>query len=305
MNGMTIDHEGRVFRIDDQGMPKSRSGFTISLPSARHIIIMVNGFDYDPTETSEDNPHLTLFKEWNGHISAIQEEHWDCFGFGWYSAELEPGSWVGGLLRLHWNPYRWGWELAGKAGGILAKMIAARLAADDGAEICIVAHSMGARVALSALTQLPRSAVKRVLLLNGSEYSQTAKVVSLYTNSDVLNVVVKADDVLSKLGSIFAPEEFIENVVGQSGLCDPPHTWLDICLDNTGVKEKTRAGGYLDLCGDNPDSIGDHWYSYTHEPNWFLFRDFLSGTLAIDGLRNMINPPVAPQQVPSEANNVG
>ena len=293
MNGMTVDHEGRVFAIDDQGMPKSRSGFTISLPSARHIIIMVNGFDYDPTETGEDNPHRTLFVDWSDNIHAFAAHEWECFSFGWYSAELQPASWMGGLVRGYWNPYRWGWELAGKAGGILAKTIEPRLD-DSGSDIRIIAHSMGARVVLTALAQLPRSSVKRVLLLNGSEYSQTAWVVAHYTEAHVLNVVVEADDVLSKLGSVFAPQEFIESVVGQSGLADSPDSWLDIRLDHPEVQRRASACGYDELRGDNPKKIADHWYTYTHKPNWKLFGDFIGGGARLSDLRDIADPPPEP-----------
>ena len=158
MSGLTVDHEGRVFAIDNKGMPKARSGFSVPLPSTSRILIMVNGFDYDPTESGDDNPHRTLFKEWEAKFRELTSTEWACFGFGWYSAELEPSSWLGGLIRTHWNPYRWGWELACRAAGILAKTIQNRLNTSN-AEICIIAHSLGARVALSALTQLPRDSV--------------------------------------------------------------------------------------------------------------------------------------------------
>ena len=251
MSGLTVDHEGRVFAINKKGMPKARSGFSVPLPSTSKILIMVNGFDYDPTESGDDNPHKTLFKEWESKFREQVSNEWECFGFGWYSAELEPSSWLGGLIRTHWNPYRWGWELAGRAAGILAQTIQSRLNTSND-EICIIAHSLGARVTLSALAQLPRDSVRRVLLLNGSEYSQSSKVVATYTDSTVLNVIVKADDVLNKLGSVFAPEAFIKSVVGQSGIENPPDNWLDICLDDPNVQERASAAGYKNLQGRQP-----------------------------------------------------
>ena len=268
--GMTVDHEGRVFAIDDEGMPRSRSGFSVPLPRADKIVVMVNGFDYDPTEKGDDNPHRTLFEDWSRRVSA-EDEEWRCFGFGWYSAELEPQSWLGSLIRGHWNPYRWGWELSEKAGGILAGVIHSHLRVEPQSEICIIAHSMGARVALCALGQLETGCVRRTLLLNGSEYSQTARRIARYTECSVLNVVVEADDVLGKLGRVFAPEAFIEAVVGQAGLLDPPDNWLDIRLDDEATRDRAKESGYADLQGDNPDRIADHWYSYTHDPNWGLF----------------------------------
>lgn len=275
MSGLTVDHEGRIFAIDEEGMPRARSGFSVRLPMEPRIVVMVNGFDYDPTEHSNDNPHQTLFREWASKIRELSTDEWECFGFGWYSAELEPSSWLGGLTRSHWNPYRWGWDLAGRAAGVLAQTIQNRLNASND-DICIIAHSLGVRVALSALAQLPSDAVRRVLLLNGSEYSQSAKVIATYTDSQVLNIIVKADDVLNKLGSVFAPEAFIKAVVGRSGIENPPVNWVDVCLDDPDVQEWAAACGYPDISGDNPGNIADHWYSYTHEPNWPLFADFIT-----------------------------
>ena len=293
MAGLTVDHAGCIFAIDKEGMPRARSGFSVPLPSTRKIIIMINGFDYDPTEHSDDNPHQTLFREWGERVQTLAGDDWECFGFGWYSAELEPSSWLGGLIRGYWNPYRWGWELAGQAAGILAKAIQSRLDGSN-AEICIIAHSLGARVALSALAQLPSDSVMRVLLLNGSSYSQSSKVIATYTDSHVLNVIVKADDVLNKLGSVFAPEAFIEAVVGQSGIENPPVNWLDICLDDPDVQARATACGYDNIRGDNPNNIADHWYSYTHADNWPLFCDFLGGTRSLSDLCDIASPTSRP-----------
>ena len=303
MAGLTVDHEGRIFAINEKGMPRARSGFSVPLPSAPKVLIMVNGFDYDPTEHSDDNPHQTLFEEWRESVQKYTDDDWECFGFGWYSAELEPGSWLGGLVRAHWNPYRWGWELAGNAAGILAQAIQKRL---DGpsAEICIIAHSLGARVVLSALSQLPSESVARVLLLNGSEYSQSSKVIATYTDSHVLNVIVRADDVLNKLGSVFAPEAFIKAVVGQSGIHNPPDNWLDICLDDPGVQARATTCGYDNIRGDNPDNIADHWYSYRHVDNWPLFCDFLSGRLSLSDLYKIACPMSRPASRDAERKRV-
>ena len=289
MAGMTVDHEGRIFAIDKEGMPRARSGFSVPLPLAPRILVMINGFDYDPTERGDDNPHQTLFREWGAKFRGLVSNDWECFGFGWYSAELEASSWLGGIIRAQWNPYRWGWDLAGKAAGVLAHTIQSRLDRSE-AEICIIAHSLGARVALNALSQLPNDSVKRVLILNGSEYSQSSKVVARYTNAHLLNVVVKADDVLNKLGSVFAPEAFVKAVVGQSGIYNPPINWLDICLDDPEVQVRAAACGYDNIRGDNPANIADHWYSYTHKENWPLFLDFLGGTRSLSHFRNISGP---------------
>ena len=110
----------------------------------------------------------------------------------------------------------------------------------------------------------------------------------------MLNVTVRADDVLNKLGSVFAPEAFIKSVVGQSGIENPPDHWLDICLDDEGVQERASAASYKNLRGDNPNNIADHWYSYRHADNWPLFCDFLNGMRSLSQLRDIALPPPEP-----------
>ena len=293
---MTLDHESRVFDIDDNGRQKKRSGFNVPISTEVPTVIMVNGFDFDPTEEGEDNPHQALFKdEWRPEIGKFADPDWDVFGFGWYSAELEHSSWAGTLLHGRWNPYRWGWDLAERAGGILAKTIGW----DEGLDrptpkqtlpdVYIIAHSLGSRVALEALGQLQPNRVKRMLLLNGAEYSQTAKRVSAYSEAEVLNITVDTDDVLQKMGTVFAPEAFISSVVGRSGIMNPPDRWFDIQLDDRKLQKKALAAGYEDIRGNNPKKYMDHCYSYLHKPNWRLFGDFVSGEQAIGDLRSSLS----------------
>ena len=133
--------------------------------------------------------------------------------------------------------------------------------------------------------QLQANRVKRVLLLNGAEYSQTVKRVSADSEAEVLNVTVNTDDVLQKMGTVFAPEAFISSVSGRSGIMNPPDRWLDIQLYDNKLQKKAAAAEYDDLQGNNPKKYMDHWYSYLHKPNCRLFGDFVSGKQPIGDLR--------------------
>ena len=100
--------------------------------------------------------------------------------------------------------------------------------------------------------------------------------------------MVDADDVLHKLGSVFAPEAFIQSVVGRSGIQNAPRHWLDLQLDGVGVKSDAAMALYPGLRGDNPDKLMDHWYSYLHKPNWKLFGDFLNCSAKLDEIRGIL-----------------
>ncbi|MGF1560773.1 MAG: hypothetical protein ACFB3T_01190 [Geminicoccaceae bacterium] len=282
MLGLSLDAAGRIHAIDDDGMP---AGKLDRLPSlTKPTLIMVHGFNFDPFERGGDNPHRNLFAElWRpqlAEIAPIRRGEWDVFAFGWYSGEVrEAEGWAGAWMNGRFNPYRWAWDLAENAGGVLADLIGWG-PEDDPArtypEIMVMAHSLGSRVALEALHQLPPHRVSRVLLLNGAEYAQTAKVVAAYTRADVMNIHVRTDDVLDKLGETFAPERFMAAVVGRDGIRQPPPHWVDVQLDSPDTQTYGRRFG-LELEGDDPREYSDHWYSYKHVPNWRLYRAFLAG----------------------------
>jgi hypothetical protein len=300
MLALTVDDNGELFRADDRGLPARTVKGPPQLSGEKPVIILVNGFNFDPTEDGKDNPHQTLFaQKWRPMLEMIPEVargDWDVVSFGWYSAELELPSWIRAWVYGRRNPYRWGWDLALRAAGTLAHVIGW----DEGlerttrprptlAEVTLIAHSLGSRVVLAALRQLQPLRVRRVLLLNGAEYSQTARVTAAYTHAQVLNIVVQSDEVLKTFGRTFAPERFIDNVVGRDGIIGPPPHWADVQLDSPAVQAKAAAAGWPDLQGNRSGARLNHWHSYEHAPNWALYNSFLGGTVDAADLNRILN----------------
>ena len=227
-------------------------------------VVLVHGFDYDPSARSLDNPHwqgaegLGSFARWRRDLAPGRAP---VLGFGWYSV---PAG-LRGLLRAWWNRrwmrYRYAWDLAEEAGQALAVMLR-RL----GGPVDVLCHSLGSRVVIQALAADLALPVKNIVFMNGAEFRKPAAVCAR-ENSHVrfVNLVVPADDVLAK------------PPIGLEGLGPgAPTNWTDIALDDPEVQLWGARHGWH-LQGDNPKKWADHWFTFRHQGNHGLIRAALAG----------------------------
>lgn len=226
-------------------------------------IILVHGFLYDPSASNKNNPYDTLFKEWGEQLKGFH-----VVPYGWFSVPSGVVNLVRAWKHGHWNRYRWAWALAKKESDNLVKII------NSIGPCNVIAHSLGTRVVLQAIKN--KANIHTALFLNGAEYSGTAQIIAENAPSvQFHNMYVHEDDVLRSMGR-FAPPIFKKNIfIGQAGLGVRLHNWKDYQLDSEKLHQWGDENGY-DLRGDNPDSIGDHWYSHRWLPNWDLYRDILT-----------------------------
>lgn len=83
--------------------------------------------------------------------------------------------------------------------------------------------------------------------------------------------IVPSDGVL-RIPGRFAPG-FGGDFVGNTPLgALAPANWTDLPLDDELFKIKLFGSHGWRVAGDNPDQIGDHWYSFENENNWPLYR---------------------------------
>lgn len=239
-------------------------------------LIAVHGFQFDPKSRRADNPHARLFPLWEQLFEGRTLIRW-----GWYSV---PQSWktvLGAWARGYRNRYTWAWELAEHEAAALAVQLAGAAGQVD-----VVCHSLGSRVVVEALRRFrAQSNVRRVLILNGAEYSASGRqVAELHPDTLFFNAVTSADDVLNKLGR-FAPG-IGGDFLGNAGM--PPDAllpnWYDIRLDRPEWRAWADTTGGWKVEGDNPRSIGDHWHTYEHGPNWGLWRWLMGGRMSRDAL---------------------
>lgn len=295
--GFSLDHRGRLYRIDaTTGMPGAKLDLPeviCQTPLERPTIILLHGFNYDPFSSGIRNPHQSVFRTWGDHLQEFNQmldEPWDIMGFGWYSGNPAwrgwPRSWTAGYL----TPYTYAWGLALRAAVVLARLIGWS-ASDDGKgspPVMVIAHSLGTRVAVQTLKDVAPDRIARTLFLNGAEYSQNAAVAASYSKSEILNIMVDTDDILSMLGEHFAPGGPFQAVLGRAGILNPSERWLDLKIDDERLIKAAVAALYADISGDDPKDYWDHSFTYRHPPNWKLYRDFLAGRKAVQQLRRAL-----------------
>lgn len=228
-------------------------------------LIMVHGYNHDPRIAKYDpNRPGGNFDVW----PKIFPER-ACLGLSWHSGIMfRDGfrAWANG----HFTTYAWAYsDLAVDAARRLHEL------ARNLGPIDVVAHSLGTRVVLLAAARSP-TMFGRVVMLNGAETVQAAlPLLRAAVGVEFLNVAVREDDVLRRMGARFEPRFGRHGCIG-NGIGTPPDNVTQVILDDP--LDPMRLP-FPDLRGDNPDSYGDHDYSWKHEGNYELYRTFLRGEL--------------------------
>ncbi len=265
----------------------------------------------DPKDT--DNPHGRIF-HFNDNVSeevrhhttswplrlGFQEhdrgEHGLAVAFGWYS---QPGF-ASSLISHFENFYARAYDLAEDASWPLLRVLRAlsKLDALAGKPIDIFCHSLGSVVVIRALAtaaehDLPLlRRIGRVIVLGGSEYCDEARTMYSFVRDSLqrqgidqddepcfYNIVSRENAVLDILAENFGPRGFFSNtqVIGHNGLKNSKHAerWIDLQIDGEDLTAWLREPHGLDISGDNPGEMWDHWYYYTHRGNMDFYTRIL------------------------------
>ena len=233
-------------------------------------LLMVHGYNHDPKEEKH-----SPFRE-GGNFDVwpkIFTDH-ECEPVAWYSG-IQFEDTLKAFKAKHPTTYRWSYlDLAPEAARGLLTLGEGRTGLD------VVAHSLGTRVVLLAIKKRPEMFGK-VLLLNGAEiWREAIPVIEKHPDIQFLNIAVREDDVLARMGAKAAPGEGPKHCIGNG--CPPGMRWLpnfdEVILDDEYDQNYFATKGYPDLEGDGP-SYGDHSFSFLHKPNHKLFRAFFRGEL--------------------------
>ena len=225
-------------------------------------VVFVHGFQYDPRTFGPDHPEYHTYPRWREML-----QNREVVPFRWFSNPSLWDAWKKGYR----NHYRLAWALAAEASWRLQGVLMSIQGRVD-----IVCHSLGSRVTLRAVKDCGH--IDKVLILNGAEYSRTGEILSnLCFRTRFYNVVVPTDDVLNTLAR--AAPGVGGDFLGNHGVPDSRSNWQDLVLDDDESPAHAWAEdhGLPYPKGDNPRSVGDHWYSFENEANWPLYRAVLSG----------------------------
>lgn len=279
---------------------------------AQPLLIMVHGFLFDPRQTvspqpeDTDNPHSRLYHFLDGDQDAEIRHHtsswprWMGFdaddhtgktglavAFGWQS---QPGF-ASSLIEHFQNFYSRAYEMGGHAAWVLANTIAHLAELQPGKPIDFLCHSLGSRVVIRAIALIGKhrpeliNRLGQVIILGGAEYVVEAQLMMrrLYESGaknlpSFYNIVSRENDVLDKLGENFGPRTFGNtNVIGHNGLDVkfPGGHWIDLQIDKAQMQEWMKKHKKLNISGDQPGNVWDHWYYYTYRDNMALYHAIL------------------------------
>jgi hypothetical protein len=254
--GLVLDRE-RLLRKLDQ------------LPAKAPVVVMIHGWRYAPG-FARDCPHGSILSmdppaddrravSWPRHLG-LDGTHGLGIALGW-NAKCDP-------WRAH---LRAGWT-----GAALAE-IARTVHRASGRPIHVIAHSMGARVALSALSQVSPGQIGRLILLAAAE-TRGRTLAALATPAgkavDVINVTTRENDLFDacfEWGIHFG----LRTSIGQ-GLGRNHPGWHDLWIDQPRTLAGLAALGHP--LADPPRRIC-HWSPYLRPGTIALYRALLDGRL--------------------------
>lgn len=254
------------------------------LPRGAPITILIHGYRYDPARRGSD-PHRQIYafrdeqtcrkiRSWPLGLGFTRHNDAGgglCIGFGW-PAHLPHLS---TLLKHGRTGFAQVYETAPDYGAQLAGFIDLIHGLAPSHQVDILAHSLGARVALSSLPGVSR-APGRIVLLGAAEYRSAARSflqeIRTTERPEIYNVTARFNDLYDAMFETFAPRrDWSDRALGV-GIGEPLPNWLDIQLDRADVATWINERGvplrmtHTRFC---------HWSFYTRGGAFGVYRAIL------------------------------
>lgn len=268
------------------------------LPVLRHalsrdpgpVTVMIHGYKYQPGHALHC-PHSSIFARrpapgqprvvsWPRHLG-LRGQPGEGLGisFGWQAR--------GSIWQAHRH--------AAAAGEALAELLADLRRLAPARPVNLIAHSLGARVALRAIASADPGTVNRAILLAAAEYAGTARR-ALETpaalQTQVLNVTSRENDLFDFLSErLIAPDSpGPDHMLGQ-GAPDLPNL-VTLQLDDPDSLRALRRAGFPIR---PPERLVCHWSPYLRPGVFPLYRAVFAGDMALSRLRALLPAETAPR----------
>jgi Protein of unknown function (DUF726) len=241
-----------------------------ALPPGAPVTVMMHGFRFTPYEP-ENCPHGTLFAatpaplgrrtpSWARRLGLMRDGGPGAglaIGFGWRAN--------GTIWQAH--------DRAAEAGLALATLVA-RLRAAGAGPVGLIGHSLGGRVALSALPHLTPGDIGRIALLSAAEFQEPAAAALASPAgraAEVLNITSRENDAFDLMF-----EMLIGGPLRRRGLTLAAGLRLPnvatVQIDCPAHRAALRALGFPTAA---PISTICHWSAYLRPGLFPLYRAFL------------------------------
>lgn len=265
--------------LTDQGLAldaRQLSRALDALPEDAPVVAMVHGWRYAPG-LGPDCPHETILAPDPLHTQSPRVTSWP------RPLGLDGQRGLG--IALGW-PARCGLRTAHgraeQAGRALAEVAALVQRLAPRRRLHVIGHSMGARVALSALAQAPAGSMGRLILLTGAEARGPAAA-ALHSpagrSANVINVATRENDLFDALWE-WGVHLGLRTSIGQ-GLGRVQAGWHDLWLDDPATLSALSRRGF-DVA-PVPGRVC-HWSPYLRAGALPLYRALLDGRLPVDAL---------------------
>lgn len=253
------------------------SGGLAVLPPGAPIVVMIHGYRFRPG-VAGDCPHEHILSlnptpgvrrviSWPRHLGLAADQAGMAVAFGWPSR---------GSLR---DCYARAAHVSAHLAILIAKL---RTFAPD-RPVDVIAHSLGARVALSALPLLAAGDVGRMILLSAAELRRTATCAmqsAAGEAAEVLNVTSRQNAVFDAMLEAALSLGLARSLGG--GLVRPLPNWTDLRIDRPATLAALAERGYP---LDPPGRGICHWSPYLRPGVFPLYRAILQRRVSPAALR--------------------
>jgi pimeloyl-ACP methyl ester carboxylesterase len=256
-------------------------------PALRHalqadpgpVTIMMHGFKYHPGHPLHC-PHGSLMAR-RPNTENRRIVSWPAR----LGMHRQPGEGLGISLGWAARGSIWGAHARAEvAGHALADLIRYIHAIAPGRPVNLIAHSLGARVALSAITASNRGAICRAILLAGAEYGETARTAldsEGGASTEILNVTSRENDLFDfMMERLIPPQRRGDKMLG-SGLLRHQRL-VTLQLDDMRSLNALRRFGFPVA---PPERLICHWSAYLRDGVFPLYRAILNGDMSLEALR--------------------
>ncbi len=248
-------------------------------PPNAPVVVMVHGFRFAPGAQG-NCPHL--------HIFSMTPPGGDRTAVSWPGQLAQAGQ-AGLTIALGW-PARGSLVAASlrarTAGRALADLAALVRQIDPARQLDVIAHSLGARVALCALHHAEPGAFRRMILLAGAETLRPATAAMATPAGQavqVINVTTRENDLFDFLFEWLGMAG-LDTSIGQ-GLRRHVPNWLDLQIDQAATRAILADFGHALPA---PLARICHWSPYTRAGTFALYRALLTGGLSLADLRALL-----------------
>ena len=259
--GLTVDWDRLARKLD-------------ALPPGAPVVAMIHGWRYAPGIVA-DCPH--------GSILSLDPPAGDRRAISW-PRHLGLDGQAGLGIALGWPAKCDPWRAhlrACRTGAALAT-IARQVHALSGRPLQVIAHSMGARVALAALPLVEPGQISRIILLAAAE-TRGGALAALATPAgravEVINVTTRENDLFDAFFE-WGLHLGLRTSIGQ-GLGRARPGWHDLWIDHPQTLAGLAALGHP--LADPPRRIC-HWSPYLRPGTIALYRALIDGQIAATDL---------------------